>query len=163
MNKQGLNYYFKYGTWFYGNNQSSFEEYYTFKITTFDVKVYKNNSVINTYTYNLNGTYSNTIAAYGNIDVKTWLNNSTIIVDEAICNDATTYDIKVSYSQIVTYNGGVTFSHCGMVFNDSDSKFTKYESVPRSVTGILNTLEIWLLSGNPTDIGGVVANAFTSI
>ena len=38
-NKIKLTYYFKYGTWFCGNNQSSFEGYYTFKITTFYVKV----------------------------------------------------------------------------------------------------------------------------
>jgi hypothetical protein len=54
-NKIKLNYYFKYGSWFYGTNHNSFEGYYTFKITTFYVKVYKNSSLINTYTYNLNG------------------------------------------------------------------------------------------------------------
>ena len=62
-NKIKLNYFCKYGTWFYGNNQNSFDGYYTFKITTFYIKVYKNSSLINTYSYNLNGTYSNTILA----------------------------------------------------------------------------------------------------
>ena len=58
-----------------------------FKITTFYIKVYKNSSLINTYSYNLNGTYSNTLYAYGYIDAKTWLNDTTILVDEAICHD----------------------------------------------------------------------------
>ena len=36
-NKIKLNYYFKYGTWFYGNNQNSFEGFYTLKVTTLNV------------------------------------------------------------------------------------------------------------------------------
>ena len=40
-NKIKLTYYFKYGTWFYGNNQNSFEGFYTFKITTFYEKYMK--------------------------------------------------------------------------------------------------------------------------
>ena len=40
-NKIKLNFYFKYGTWFNGNNQNSFEGFYTFKVTTFYVKVYE--------------------------------------------------------------------------------------------------------------------------
>ena len=67
-NKTKLIYFCKYGTWFYGNNQNSFDGYYTFKVTTFYIKIYENSSLINTYSYNLNGTYSNTITAYGNID-----------------------------------------------------------------------------------------------
>jgi len=172
-------------------------------INTFYVKIYKNSTLINTYTYNINGNYSNTVNAYSTIDVKSWINNSSILVDEAICNDYTSYEIKVSYDVAVTYTGVGTFNHCSMVFNDTDSKFIKYESVPSSITGITTTdllttnlllakggiasiqgfsntqtipsqyinfyynssikaLEIWLLSGNPTDIGGGVNNSFTS-
>ena len=109
-----MTYYCKYGHWFYGNNHNSLDAFYMNKITTFYIKVYKNSSLINTYSYNLNGTYSNTLYSYGYIDAKTWLNDTTILVDEAICNDYTTYDIKVSYSQVVTYNDGVAFSHCGI-------------------------------------------------
>ena len=67
------------------------------------------------------------------------MNSSAIVVDDTICHDATTYDIKVNYSQVVTYNESNNWQHCGMVFNDTDSKFTKYESVPTSITGITTT------------------------
>ena len=40
----------------------------------------------------------------------------------------------MSYSQIVTYTGGATFSHCGMVFNDTNSKFSNFESIPSTLT-----------------------------
>jgi hypothetical protein len=60
-------------------------------------------------------------------------------VDEAICHDYTTYDIKVRYSQVVTYNDGVAFSHCGMVFNDSNSTFSNFESIPSTLTGKTST------------------------
>jgi len=45
------------------------------------------------------------------MDIKTWLNDTTILVDEAIATSDTTYDIKVSYSQIVTNNDGAAFNH----------------------------------------------------
>ena len=73
-NKIKLNFYFKYGTWFYGVNTKSSYGTYVFLINTFYVKVYKNSTLINTYTYNINGNYSNTVNAYSTIDVKTWLN-----------------------------------------------------------------------------------------
>ena len=38
-NKIKLNYYFKYGTWFYGNNSNSYDGNYKFVISTFYVKV----------------------------------------------------------------------------------------------------------------------------
>ena len=138
-NKLKLSFYFKYGTCFYGNNSNSYDGNYKFVISTFYVKVYKNSVLINTYTYNLNGTYSNSVVAYGFTNVKTWLNESTILVDEAICHDATTYDIKVNYSQVVTYNEANNWQHCGMVFNDTDSKFSNYESIPSILTGKTST------------------------
>ena len=124
-NKIKLNFYFKYGTWFYGVNTKSSYGNYVFLINTFYVKVYKNSTLINTYTYNINGNYSNTVNAYSTIDTKSWLNNSSILVDETICNDYTSYEIRVSYDVAVTYTGVGTFNHCSMVFNDTDSKFIK--------------------------------------
>jgi hypothetical protein len=101
--------------------------------------VYKNSSLINSYSYNLNGTYSNKNASYGYIDAKPWLYDTPILVDEAICHDYTAYDIKVNYSHVVTYVDGAAFSHCGMVFDDTNSKFTNYESIPSTMTGKTST------------------------
>ena len=132
-------------------------------INTFYVKVYKNSTLINTYTFNINGNYSNTVNAYSTIDVKTWLNNSSILVDETICNDYTSYEIKVSYDVAVTYTGVGTFNHCSMVFNDTDSKFIKYESVPSSITGItttdLLTTNLLLAKGGIASIQGFSNNS----
>ena len=69
------------------------------------------------------------------MDNKTWLNDATILIDEAICTTDTTYDIKVSYSQIVTNDYGAAFNHCGMVFNDTNSKFSNFESIGSLLTG----------------------------
>ena len=60
-------------------------------------------------------------------------------IDEAICHDYTTYDIKVNYSQVVTYNESNNWNHCGMGFNDTNSKFSTYESIPSLLTGKTST------------------------
>ena len=39
----------------------------------------------------------------------------------------------------MSYTGGATFSHCGMVFNDTNSKFSNFESIPSTLTGKTST------------------------
>ena len=40
---------------------------------------------------------------------------------------------------IVTYDDGVALNHCGMVFNDTNSKFSNYESISSLLTGKTST------------------------
>ena len=134
-----LYFYTRYGHWFYGVNNTSSVGNYTFIVNTFYIKVYKNGTLLNTYTYNLNGSYSKSVNAYSTIDVKTTLYDTYILIDDTICHDFTTYEIKVSYSETRLYSGGGIFNHCGLYFNDNISKFTKSESVPSSITGITTT------------------------
>ena len=101
-----LYYYFQYGHWFYGVNNTGSIGNYTFIVNTFYIKVYKNGTLLNTYTYNLNGSYSKSVSAYSTIDVKTTLYDTYIFIDDTICHDYTTYEIKASYSETRLYSGG---------------------------------------------------------